>query len=173
MQETANGETVSKQFPCNLCGKGYKDLRSLNRHKVNKHDSVKGKRGRRPLPLVDNEEVEEEMDIDEGGPVNREGEQATSTDKLDRVIKKKRLPVERCVNYVENTSGSCWYASIAWLINLAVEEGKINLAELEMSNKQSITHHDVRSSVCDFLAGNNSIMKEFWIDEYFDGNKNK
>ena len=62
MQETANGETVSKQFPCNLCGKGYKDLRSLNRHKVNKHDSVKGKRGRRPLPLVDNEEVEEEMD---------------------------------------------------------------------------------------------------------------
>ena len=173
MQEIANGETVLKQFFCNLCKKSYKDLRSLNRHKVNKHDSVKGKRGRRPLPHVDNEEVKEEMDIDEDGPVNKEGEQATSTDKLDRVIKKKKLPVERCVNYVENTSGSCWYASIAWLINLAVEEGKINLAELEMSNKQSITHHDVRSSVCDFLTGNNFILKESWINEYFDGNKNR
>ena len=94
-------------------------------------------------------------------------------DELDRVIKKKELPVERCANYVENNSGSCWYASVAALINIGVAEGKINLAELKMSSKRSITHRNVRSSVCDFLAGNNSIMKEFWIDEYFDGNKNK
>ena len=46
-QEIANEETVLKQFFCNLCEKGYKDNRSLNRHMVKKHGSIKGKRGRR------------------------------------------------------------------------------------------------------------------------------
>ena len=89
------------------------------------------------------------------------------------MIQKHNLPVEQCVNYEKNSSGSCWYASIAALINCKMDEGKMSLDELKMKTKGPVGHREVRKAVCDFLVSNDFIMREFWINEYFQGNNDR
>ena len=89
------------------------------------------------------------------------------------VIKMHKLPVERCADYVENTSGSCWYASIAKIINTLVEEGKMNLNELQIEAKGLVSHQDVRAAVANFMESDDCIMAEYWIDQHFGGNRER
>ena len=104
---------------------------------------------------------------------NPEFLQVIEADNLDRVIQRHNLPVERYFNYEQNSSGSCWYASIAALINIKLAEGKMSLAELKMSARSPVSHDEVRLTVCNFLASDECIMKEFWIKEHFDGKKDR
>ena len=90
---------------------------------------------------------------------------------VDSVIKRHKLNVMRC-NYKENRSGSCWYDSITFWINKALEEGTINLDQLNLKTKgERVTHPEVRDAVCNFLQSDNFIMKDECIKELFDGNK--
>ena len=95
--------------------------------------------------------------------------QVVEADKLDMVIKMHKLPVERCVDYVESTSGSCWYASIAKIINTLVEEGKMSLSELQIKTKGPVSHQDVRAAVAKFMESDDCIMAEYWIEQHFGG----
>ena len=99
--------------------------------------------------------------------------QVDDADKLDQVIKMHKLPVERCVDYVENSSGNCWYASIAKVVNTQVEEGKMDLSELQIKTRGPISHHDVRMAVGKFMESNDCIMAEYWIEQHFGGNRER
>ena len=98
--------------------------------------------------------------------------QLKGDDRLDKVIKMHKLPVERCIDDVENTSGSCWYASIAKIINTQVEEGKMSLSELQIKTKGPVSHQDVRAAVGKFMR-DDCIMAEYWIEQHFDGNQDR
>lgn len=99
--------------------------------------------------------------------------QLKGDDRLDKVIKMHKLPVERCIDYVENTSGSCWYASIAKIINAQVEEGKMSLSELQIKTKGLVSHQDVRAAVVKFMERDDCIMAEYWIEQHFGGNQER
>ena len=99
--------------------------------------------------------------------------QLKGDDRLDKVIKMHKLPVERCIDDVENTSGSCWYASIAKIINTQVEEGKMSLSELQIKTKGPVSHQDVRAAVGKFMERDDCIMAEYWIEQHFDGNQDR
>ena len=86
------------------------------------------------------------------------------------VIKRHKLPVERCVDYIESTSGNCWYASIAKIINTLVEERKMSLSELCIKTKGPVSYQDVRAAVAKFMESDDCIMAEYWIEEHFSGN---
>ena len=93
---------------------------------------------------------------------------------LDKVIKRHQLKVVRAFDYNENKTGSCWYDGIAFWINKALDKRTINLDQLKLKKTGArVTHPDVRSSVCDFLESDDCIMKEYWIEELFGGNKER
>ena len=96
--------------------------------------------------------------------------QGVDSDKLDMVIEMHKLPLERFPDYVENTSGSCWYSSIAKNINTQAEEGKMNLIELGIKTKGPVCHQDVRMAVVKFMESDDCIMAEYWIEQHFGGN---
>ena len=89
------------------------------------------------------------------------------------VIKRHKLPVERCVDYVESTSGNCWYASIAKIINTLVEEGKMSLSELCINTKGPVSHQDVREAVAKFMESDDCIMADYWIEQHFCGSQER
>ena len=93
-------------------------------------------------------------------------------DQLDKVIERYNLPPVRCSDYKENKKGSCWYDSVAFWINKAMSEGTLSL-HLQQQFKTSVTHPEVRAAVCNYLQGNECIMKESWIKELFGGDEKR
>ena len=92
-------------------------------------------------------------------------------DSLDKVIARHKLPVVRCSGFEENKTGSCWYDSVACWINKARAEGTLD-QHLQLQFQTRVTHPEVRAAVCDYLLGDECIMKETWIKERF-GNDEK
>ena len=97
-------------------------------------------------------------------------------DPLDKVIERHKLPTVRCPQYKENRSGSCWYDSVTFAVNKAIDKGTLNLdVQLQLKSKGSrVTHSEVRAAICNFLQGDDCIMKGTWIKEHIDfGDKKK
>ena len=84
-----------------------------------------------------------------------------------------KVPVERFIDYAETSSGNCWYASIAKIINTLVEKGKMSLSELRIKTKGPVSHQDVRAAVVKFMESDDCIMAEYWIEQHFGGNRER
>ena len=99
--------------------------------------------------------------------------QDIGADQLDTVIQLHKLPVARFLKYTENSSGNCWYASIAKIINRQVEEGKMDLSELQIESEGPVSHQNVRTAVTKFMESDDCITAEYWIEQHFGGNRER
>ena len=86
-------------------------------------------------------------------------------DPLDTVIKRHKLRAVRCTDFEENKSGSCWYDSFACWINEAKGKGNLDEHLLQQFPNARVTHQEVRAAICNYLLGDDCIMKETWIKD--------
>ena len=95
------------------------------------------------------------------------------TDKLDVVIEMHDLAVERFPEYVEVSDGNCWYASIAKVVNHLEEKGEMSLSELRIESEEPISHQDIRTAVTEFMQSDDCINTNYWIEQHFDGSRER
>ena len=86
-------------------------------------------------------------------------------DPLDKVIKRHKLRAVRCIDFEENKSGSCWYDSFACWINEAKGKGNLDEHLLQQFPNARVTHQEVRAAICNYLLGDDCIVKETWIED--------
>ena len=99
--------------------------------------------------------------------------QDCNTDKLEMVIHMHNLQVERFPDYVELSDGNCWYASIAKVVNHLVEKGEMSLSKLRIESEGLISHQDIRTAVTEFMQSDDCINADYWIEQHFDGSRER
>ena len=93
-------------------------------------------------------------------------------DELDCVIKRKQIPVDRA-EFNGGTPGNCWYASIAFLVDRNIQDGRMSREDLNISPTALVDQQTIRSAVCAFIESADCILRDDWIDAHFGGDYNR